>query len=503
MGQISDRSGEAPPWPALRWLVAAGVALRLAFAAASESIHHPDEVFQYLEQAHRLVFGYGLVPWEFRFGARSWLLPLVISAPLALSKLLRVDDPAVYTLLVEGLFGALSAWLIVSAYRVGRNLVSEAAGRLAALFACFWYELVYFAPRPLPDVVSTYFLVAALAYLTDPPGRRRPGLFGLCVAAGLVIRVQYLPLAGLLLLVAAATWSRRALVTSSGAALGVVLLAGALDKLAWGGWFASYYNYHVFNLTHGISVLFGTQRPRMYVLQLAVASVGALPGALVLSLGFLRQLWLPAVWAVIVVGMHTLVPHKEYRFVFAALPALLVLAAAVTVLAGRGPAPARRALAPAAATSVLAVISAAGMLGLLPYAHAVYPVRPLYARTDELRAIALLRRETDLAGVLFRATWWSGGGYYHLHRDVPIYFAPHEEAMRRQGDPVGAYVSHVVGPASVEALPGFARIAALGALAVDRQLAPRAPTAVLPSYSRDVPQPGIDGVYRPTVIPRF
>jgi hypothetical protein len=31
--------------------------------------------FSVTEQAHRLVFGYGLVPWEFQLGMRSWLLP--------------------------------------------------------------------------------------------------------------------------------------------------------------------------------------------------------------------------------------------------------------------------------------------------------------------------------------------------------------------------------------------------------------------------------------------
>lgn len=59
-----------------------GLAMRLALALLSDHIHHPDKVFQYLEQGHRLVFGYGYVPWEFRFGTRSWIAPGIASLSL-------------------------------------------------------------------------------------------------------------------------------------------------------------------------------------------------------------------------------------------------------------------------------------------------------------------------------------------------------------------------------------------------------------------------------------
>jgi hypothetical protein len=48
-------------------------AIRMAVPLPAPGIHYPDEVMQSLEQAHRLVFGYGLVPREFRDGARSSL----------------------------------------------------------------------------------------------------------------------------------------------------------------------------------------------------------------------------------------------------------------------------------------------------------------------------------------------------------------------------------------------------------------------------------------------
>src|SRR5258708_13050366 len=59
----------------LLFLCAIAIALRLYFAFASPNIAHPDEIYQNQEQAHRLVYGYGIVPWEFREGVRSSILP--------------------------------------------------------------------------------------------------------------------------------------------------------------------------------------------------------------------------------------------------------------------------------------------------------------------------------------------------------------------------------------------------------------------------------------------
>ena len=84
--------------PMIFWLVlAVGVALRI-IAFNPYAAHHPDESIQYLEQAHRLVFGYGVVPWEFRYFIRSWLIPLGLAGPMQVGEWIapgdHVPDPA-------------------------------------------------------------------------------------------------------------------------------------------------------------------------------------------------------------------------------------------------------------------------------------------------------------------------------------------------------------------------------------------------------------------------
>ena len=55
------------------FLVAA--AIRLWAAIGIWGMVWPDEIFQTLEQGHRFAFGLGMIPWEFRDGARSWVFP--------------------------------------------------------------------------------------------------------------------------------------------------------------------------------------------------------------------------------------------------------------------------------------------------------------------------------------------------------------------------------------------------------------------------------------------
>src|SRR5207248_3916311 len=65
------------PWvlAALLGVVLLSVGLRLMPVLFLPGLNWDDEIFQATEPAHRLVFGYGIVAWEFQLGMRSWILP--------------------------------------------------------------------------------------------------------------------------------------------------------------------------------------------------------------------------------------------------------------------------------------------------------------------------------------------------------------------------------------------------------------------------------------------
>ena len=91
------------------WLIiAGGLLLRVALALFTDNLSHPDENFQIFEQAHRVVFGYGLIPWEFRFSVRSWLTPGLVAGLLYPFKLLGLDNPNLYIPAIRIILGLFS-----------------------------------------------------------------------------------------------------------------------------------------------------------------------------------------------------------------------------------------------------------------------------------------------------------------------------------------------------------------------------------------------------------
>ena len=98
---------------ALAVILVVAFLLRLFVAVKFPNINHPDEVFQYIEQAHRLVFKYGVIPWEFRDGVRSWLVPGFLAGLLKIFASLGVSQPSIYLFLVAATLSALSLSVVL------------------------------------------------------------------------------------------------------------------------------------------------------------------------------------------------------------------------------------------------------------------------------------------------------------------------------------------------------------------------------------------------------
>lgn len=83
----------------LRAIFCVALAVRVANALVSRTFFQPDEYWQSLEVAHRLVFGYGYQTWEWRAqdgsgGIRSPLFPFVFVPVYWLLKLTGLDGGA-------------------------------------------------------------------------------------------------------------------------------------------------------------------------------------------------------------------------------------------------------------------------------------------------------------------------------------------------------------------------------------------------------------------------
>lgn len=67
------------------------VAVRLASVFLVQTWFVPDEYWQSLEVAHKLVFGYGSLTWEWTSGIRSYLQPAFIAGVYKVLELLTID----------------------------------------------------------------------------------------------------------------------------------------------------------------------------------------------------------------------------------------------------------------------------------------------------------------------------------------------------------------------------------------------------------------------------
>lgn len=65
--------------------------IRLASVYFVQTYFVPDEYYQTLEVAHKWVFNYGHLTWEWHQGIRSYLPPLIVAAYYKLLELIGID----------------------------------------------------------------------------------------------------------------------------------------------------------------------------------------------------------------------------------------------------------------------------------------------------------------------------------------------------------------------------------------------------------------------------
>ena len=293
--------------------------------AVQPGFHHPDAIFQYLEPAYRLLTGHGVVTWEWRVGMRGWLLPWLLAAPMALGRAL---DPGggLYLVLPRVLAALGSLGSVWAAWTIGRRS-SRLHAALAAFVAATWFEFVHFGAQTLSEPLATAALLPAAALLTGDRPRFRALLgAGALLGFAVLARPQYAPGAAVLALIACGRhWRQRwpAVIVGGLAAL----LVGALADLASGSvplaWIAA--NVHQ-NLVAGKAAQFGVSPAWAYLAWWGGLWRGATV-PIVLGLVRGRRHAPPLFWAAIVgVVLHSLIGHKEYRFVLAATTAIVILA---------------------------------------------------------------------------------------------------------------------------------------------------------------------------------
>ena len=133
-----------------------GLAVRLAVLWQGPYLIHPDETFQYFEYAHYFVYRTGVMPWEFFSGIRSYFLPGLIAGVMEIATALGGSSPANYVYAVKALAILLSLSVVYVGFREGDRRFGLAGGLFTAAICALWFELIYFAPAILTEVLASH-----------------------------------------------------------------------------------------------------------------------------------------------------------------------------------------------------------------------------------------------------------------------------------------------------------------------------------------------------------
>jgi GPI mannosyltransferase 3 len=294
---------------------------------SDQGVFWPDEIYQTLEQAHRLAFGYGMVPWEFREGARSWVFPGMLGGVLKLASLIGLHTgpdlvrSAKLVMVLSGL------WAVYASMRLAERIGGAHAALFAGIFSALFPASIVYGARCMTEMASAPLVVTA-AWLALDGGWKKELAAGALAALAIYLRYQngLLAVGFLLMLVLARRWKDALAYGASATVVG--LLGGLLDKLTWGHWFHSFGVYVKFNLIEGRASGWGVADYDYYAKTLWTSTGWPL---VLLGLGlilvFTRARVLP-IFVLLYVGAHNAIPHKEYRFLMPIMPILFALSGA-------------------------------------------------------------------------------------------------------------------------------------------------------------------------------
>ncbi len=418
-----------PSWRYLPHCLLAALLLRLGLHMFSDFVVYPDELHQYLEQGHRLAFGYGLVFWEWHWGARNYLLPGIVAALLLPFKWLGIDHPSYYAPFVEAFFCIVSLLIPWGLYHFTRQQYGETAGRIALLLGVVNFYLLAFAAKTLTEIMAGTMLAAAMGLASRPFIRGDAGawLFGILLGVAAFLRYLYLPALGILWLAVAITMPARWTLRSIAGGLLAIFAYGLLDYLTWGRPFNSIYMHMLWNLNPPEGFHSGGGES-FYPQRLLFISAGCI---VLTIIAWLRQPRLHLLLMLLYLAIllpHMLTVHKEFRYVAPLF--FLWMPAAGWLVSGWGRRARLRWCRYDLMRGLIGIQLAFGVLVALGAINDnwIYEVGDigkgnvelgyLHNTPDFFAGIAWLHEQEDVESVYFNVNNFS---YYYLHRDVPIY----------------------------------------------------------------------------------
>lgn len=308
------------------------LAFRIANSLLIRTYFNPDEHWQALEVAHRIVFGYGHLTWEWRKGIRSYFHPLLFAVLYKVLALFGLDTPwfmAHAPRLLQALFSAVGDLYF---YRLSNAIF----GNFVAKWALFsqlanWFMFFCFN-RTLSNSLETVLTLVGLYYW--PCMRASPSKvplvlrkWGLAIAA---LACAIRPTSAITwvyvgLLELAVTRDRLKFLVLEVVPIGALVLGFSclLDRLMYGSWVIVPLNFLKFNFLSSGGDYYGTHKWHWYFSQgFTVMLFTFLPFSIAGSIK--SKCWKLSGLIAWVLIVYSIQGHKEFRFVLPMLPIALM-----------------------------------------------------------------------------------------------------------------------------------------------------------------------------------
>ncbi|XP_033097006.1 GPI mannosyltransferase 3-like isoform X2 [Anneissia japonica] len=286
----------------------------------------PDEYWQAVEVAHKMVFKYGYLTWEWDAGIRGYLHPLLFAILFKILQLLHLDFPLLLIHSPHILQGVFSAVGDLHIYLFARNLTSPSIALLILISHLSNWFVLFTATRTLANTMEMILTSVALSCYptTSACQQQHRAVYLVIVGLACIIRptagIVWLPL--VLWHLAVESHKLKFIFTYlAPICFCSLLLSLAVDRLFYGKWIIVQLNFLKFNLLHDMADFYGAHPWHWYITQGFPVLLGPQLVLFVISVVYHgKQLkhWLCLIFWTITV--YSILGHKEFRFLMSLLP---------------------------------------------------------------------------------------------------------------------------------------------------------------------------------------
>ena len=245
-----------------------------------------------------------------------------------LLKLVGITDPQIKMFIVRFLHGTYSLLIVYFGYQIALNMGDKKTAKHTGIFLALYWLLPFMSVRNLVEVVCIPPMMIGFYLGLKSEEEKRLKLWilaGFLFGITFAIRYQTLLITGGigLVLLFQKRWQPFTYY-SLGVILGLFLLQGVVDIIAWGYPFAAFVQYTAYNVDYRYAYVVGP----WYRYLLLITGVLIPPISFYLIFGIFKSWKKHALlfWPVLIFFVfHSYYPNKQERFILPILPFLVIL----------------------------------------------------------------------------------------------------------------------------------------------------------------------------------